>query len=189
MSASPKGPSALFRAFAAASRRRALQFAAAQGGSTAIEFAFTVPIFITLAIGILYVGLTYLAKQHLETVAENAAYNVMVNNTSTTGTTQAAFQTYICGNLSGIFDCSKVMVDLRAQSAMGGTPYPTFTYDVNGNVTNSWAYQPVAVPTVMILRVMYPWPAISLPFGVSFGNMGNGSMLIMSCQVFETETP
>ena len=170
----------------ARARRRAREFAAANGASTAVEFAFTAPIFIVLSIGILYVGVTYMAKQYLESVAESAAYNVMINNTASTGATQAAFQSYICNSLTSFFNCSQVMVDLEPQGSVG-SPYPTFTYDASGNVTNTWTYNAPAPGVVEELRVMYPWPTISLPFGITFADMSNGAMLIMSVQVFVVE--
>ena len=172
--------------FPSGARRRAREFAASTSASTAVEFAYTAPIFIVLALGILYVGITYMAKQYLETVAESAAYNVMINNTSATGTTQAAFKTYICNSLTSFFTCANVMVDLQPQANVSN-PYPTFTYDSKGNVTNTFAYQQPAPEVVEELRVMYPWPTISLPFGVNFSNMANGNMLIMSVQVFSVE--
>jgi Flp pilus assembly protein TadG len=166
--------------------RRAREFAAANGASTAVEFAFTAPIFLLLSIGILYVGVTYMAKQYLESVAESAAYNVMVNNTSSTGSTQAAFQSYICSSLTSLFSCSQVMVDLEPEANVSN-PYPTFTYNAAGNVTNTWNYVAPAPGVVEELRVMYPWPAISLPFGITFADMNGTSLLIMSVQVFVVE--
>ena len=171
--------------------RKGRAFARATGASVAIEFAFTVPLFITLSIGILYVGLTFLAMQHLETIAENAAYQVMVNNKATgtgVGTTQADLQNYVCNNLSGIFGCSKVFVDLQAQNN-ASSPYPQLNFDASNNVTNTWVYTPPATGAIMRLSVFYLWPAISLPFGVNFGNQPDGSLLIMSVQVFKVEPP
>ena len=84
----------LFKRLAERAARKGRAFARASAASVAIEFAFTVPIFITLSIGILYLGITFFAIQHLETVAENAAYQVMVNNTATgtgVGTTQTEY--------------------------------------------------------------------------------------------------
>ena len=68
-----------------------------------------------------------------------------------------------------------------------GNPYPTFTYDASGNITNTWNYAQPAPGVVEELRVMYPWPTISLPFGISFSDMANGNLLIMSVQVFAVE--
>jgi Flp pilus assembly protein TadG len=119
------------KSFARRSRRCLDEFAVATSAAAAIEFAYTVPIFIVLSMGILYIGVTFLAKQHLETVAENVAYQVMINSSSTTGLTQAQFQTYVCNNLSGLFDCSKVMVDMQLASGVT-SPYPTFTYNAQG---------------------------------------------------------
>jgi hypothetical protein len=39
----------------------------------------------------------------------------------------------------------------------------------------------------MLLVVMYPWPVYGGPLGLNFSNMGNGTMLMTSTQVFRIE--
>ena len=40
----------------------------------------------------------------------------------------------------------------------------------------------------MMLVVMYQWPVIGMPsMGFNFSNMGNGTFLLVSTQVFQVE--
>ena len=170
-------------------KRTLAAFATDTGASTAIEFAFTVPIFITLSIGILWVGITYLAREHLETIAENVAYQLEVQNPALTGgLTQAQFQQYICNNLSGIFDCNKVLVDYELASSTYN-PYPNLTFS-NGvpQYTGNYTSPTAGTGGTWTLTVMYLWPTIQLPFGLSFGDQADGSLLLMSVQVFTVDT-
>jgi len=171
-------------------QRRLCDFAAAKGANVAIEFAFTVPIFISLAIGILYVGVTYLAKEHLETIAENVAYQIEVQNPAVQNLTQAQFQNYICNNLSGVFDCTKVLIDLVSTPTPSYDPYSKMT-TVNGVPTWGGSYTTMTSTQLgtWTLSLMYLWPTIKLPFGINFGNQADGSLLIMSVQVFAVEHP
>lgn len=171
-------------------RRRFYDFAAANGANTAIEFAFTVPIFIALAIGILYVGVTYLAKEHLETIAENVAYQIEIQNPAVQNLTRTQFQNYICNNLSGVFDCTKVFIDLAYTPTPTYDPYSKMT-TVNGVPTFNGAYTTMTSGQTgnWTLSLMYLWPTIKLPFGINFGNQADGSLLIMSVQVFAIEHP
>ena len=170
-------------------QRRLCDFAAANGANVAIEFAFTVPLFITLAIGILYVGVTYLAKEHLETIAENIAYQIEIQNPALQNLTQTQFQNYICNNLSGVFDCTKVLIDLEPTTSTYN-PYSKMT-TVNGVPTWGGSYTSMNSTQLgnWTLSVMYLWPTIQLPFGINFGDQADGSLLIMSVQVFAVEHP
>ena len=60
-------------------------------------------------------------------------------------------------------------------------------FDVNGNLTNPTPYQLQDAPAKMMLVVMYQWPTIAGPLGVSFGSLGNGNFLLVSTQVFQVE--
>ena len=39
-----------------------------------------------------------------------------------------------------------------------------------------------------VLQVLYQWPVLGLPLGVNFANLGNGTYLMMSTQVFRVES-
>ena len=85
------------------------------------------------------------------------------------------------------------MIDLESQALSVGssdalivTP-PALTYDANGAVTNSWAYQPGTAGQLEILRVMVQWPVYIGPLGMAFGDLANGTLFLSSTQVFQNE--
>ena len=48
-------------------------------------------------------------------------------------------------------------------------------------------YQQPTPGQIGVLQVMYQWPVIGLPLGWNFANLGNGTYLMMSTQVFRVE--
>ena len=65
------------------------------------------------------------------------------------------------------------------------TAAPTFNSD--GTLKNSLPYQQPTPGQIGVLQVMYQWPVLGLPLGVNFANLGNGTYLMMSTQVFRVE--
>jgi len=111
-------------------------------------------------------------------------------NTGNATADAATFQTAVCNDLSGLFSCSGVMIDLEPATSYTSinTSTPTLTYNSSGAVTNSWVYNPGTTGTLMVLKVMYLWPTIGLPLSVSFGDQPNGDLLLISVQVFKNES-
>jgi len=162
--------------------------------TTAVEFALVAPLVIALILGAMQIAVIYLAQAELENAAEQAARLVLTNQAPASGSAgQASFQSAVCGYLPALFTCSGVMVDLEAQSvsaessdALVMTP-PTLTYGSNGQVTNSWNYEPGSPGQLEILRVMYQWPVVAGPLGLVFSDLANGTLLMVSTQVFQNE--
>jgi Flp pilus assembly protein TadG len=159
-------------------------------GSSAVEFALVFPIFIAIVLATLQAGTIFLVKAFFESGAEQAARIVLTNQTGTL--TAAQFQTEICNQLTALFNCSQVTVELQ--------PMPTGTtslssllpkFDSHGNVvgapTVDVGSNAAAPETDMLLVIMYPWPVYGGPLGLNFSNMGSGRMLMTSTQVFRTE--
>jgi Flp pilus assembly protein TadG len=170
--------------------RSARNLAGDEAGSPAVEFALVFPIFIGVVLATLQAGSIFLVKAFFESGAEQAARVVLTNQTSSL--TAAQFKTEICDQLTALFNCGQVTVDLQPMP-VGTTNVSALlpTFDSQGN--------PVGTPTVdvganaaaactdMLLVVMYPWPVYGGPLGLNFSNMGNGKMLMTSTQVFRTE--
>ena len=161
-----------------------------EGGSPAVEFALVFPIFIAVVLATLQAGTIFLVKAFFESGAEQAARVVLTNQVGSL--TAAQFQTEICNQLTALFNCGEITVELEpmppgttnlsamlptfdAQGKVVGAP----TVDVGANAT--------AACTDMLLVVMYPWPVYGGPLGLNFSNMGNGKMLMTSTQVFRIE--
>jgi Flp pilus assembly protein TadG len=178
------------RRFFAGVSRVARKLAGDEAGSPAVEFALVFPIFIGVVLATLQAGSIFLAKAFFESGAETAARVVLTNQTSSL--TAAQFKTEICNQLTALFNCGQVTVELEPMptgTTNIGTLLPTF--DSHGNLVGT---PPVdvganagAAGTDMLLVVMYPWPVYGGPLGLNFSNMGSGKMLMTSTQVFRIE--
>jgi Flp pilus assembly protein TadG len=146
--------------------------------------------FIGVVLATMQAGSIFLVKAYFESSAEQAARIVLTNQTG--GLTAAQFQAEICNQLTALFNCGQVVVELEpvpAGTTNLMTQLPTFdsrgnlvgtpTVDVGANAASSG--------TDMVLVVMYPWPVYGGPLGLNFSNLGNGKMLMTSTQVFRTE--
>jgi Flp pilus assembly protein TadG len=161
-----------------------------RAATTAIEFAMVSPIVLAVALATLQAGSIFLAKAYFESGAEAAARIVLTNQTS--ALTAAQFQTEVCNQLTVLFNCSKVIVELQPLPA-GTTNLSSFlpTFDSSGRLQGTPAIDVGATAgtpgTDMLLVVMYPWPVYGGPLGLNFSNLGSGQMLLTSTQIFRIE--
>jgi Flp pilus assembly protein TadG len=176
--------------FFATVSRLARRLAGDEAGSPAVEFALVFPIFVGVVLATLQAGSIFLVKAFFESGAEAAARVVLTNQTG--ALTAAQFQTEICNQLTGLFTCGELTVELEPMPA-GTTNISALlpTFDSKGNVvgtpTVDVGANAGAAGTDMLLVVMYPWPVYGGPLGLNFSNMGNGKMLMTSTQVFRIE--
>jgi hypothetical protein len=176
--------------FFAKLHRLGRRLASDEAGSPAVEFALVFPIFIAVVLATLQAGTIFLVKAFFESSAEEAARVVLTNQTG--ALTPAQFKAEICNQLTGLFDCSELVIELEPLPP-GATNLKTLlpTFDAHGNVvgapTVDVGSNAPASGTDMLLVVMYPWPVYGSPLGLNFSNMGNGKMLMTSTQVFRTE--
>jgi Flp pilus assembly protein TadG len=161
-----------------------------EAGSPAVEFALVSPIFIAVVLATLQAGSIFLVRAFFESGAEEAARVVLTNQTGTL--TAAQFHTEICNQLTALFNCGHVTVELEPVPA-GTTSISALlpTFDSSGNFvgapTVDVGASAGAAGTDMLLVVMYPWPVYGGPLGLNFSNMGSGKMLMTSTQVFRIE--
>lgn len=161
-------------------------FARNKQGSAAIEFAMVATPFLAMLLAGLQIFLLAFAQQNLETAAEAAGRLVLTGNASALN--QSQFKTAVCQQLSSLFSCNNLMVDVETAASFSGasTSTPTITYDQYGNVSNTWNYTSGSPGSVMVLRLMYLWPMFNLP-GLSLVNQNNGTHLMMATSVFKNE--
>jgi Flp pilus assembly protein TadG len=176
--------------FFASVRRSARKLTGDEAGSPAVEFALVFPIFIGIVLATLQAGSIFLVKAFFESGAETAARIVLTNQTSSL--TAAQFQTEICNQLTALFNCGQLTVELEpmpAGTTNVGALLPTFDSQGNlvGTPTVDVGANAGAAGTDMLLVVMYPWPVYGGPLGLNFSNLGNGAMLMTSTQVFRIE--
>jgi Flp pilus assembly protein TadG len=176
--------------FCAGANRQVRKLAGDESASPAVEFALVFPIFIAIVLATLQAGTIFLAKAYFESGAEEAARIVLTNQADSL--TVAQFQTAVCDQLTALFNCSEVVVELEPVPA-GATSLSSLlpTFDSHGNVVGAPTVDVGANSAVsgtdMLLVMMYPWPVYGGPLGLNFSNMGNGKMLMTSTQVFRIE--
>ena len=143
------------------------------------------PIFIVVIYATVQCAIIYICNAYLETAAEEAARSVLTNQATSLSSSQ--FQAAVCADMPAIFNCVSVMVGLEPASSNCsiGTAAPTF--NANGTLKNSLPYQQPLPGQIGVLQVLYQWPVLGLPLGWNFANLGNGTYLMMSTQVFMVE--
>jgi Flp pilus assembly protein TadG len=167
-----------------AGRRAAAAFLDREDGGPAAEFALVAPIFIVIIYATIQCAIIYIASSFLETGTETTARQVLTNQSTNLSTAQ--FKQAVCNNLPALFNCGSLMIGIQpANSSTITTTAPTFNSD--GSLANTMPYQQPQPGQIGVLQVVYQWPVIGLPLGWNFANLGNGTYLMMSTQVFRVE--
>lgn len=170
-------------------RRRWRAFLADRNGATAVEFALIAPAFIALLVALIQTFLVFFAQQLLEQVVNQSSRAILTGQAQAASMTQAQFATAVCSNVVILFDCSKMMIDVRVAGSWSSanTGAPALTFDGSGNVTNVWQFNPGNQGDIVVVRVMYQWPVFLGPLGFNLANQSNGKRLIMSSTAFMNE--
>ena len=102
---------------------------------------------------------------------------------------QTQFNHWVCQNIYALFNCYNLMVNVQTYPTFSAasTSAPTLTYSAQGQVTNSWSYNPGGPGDIVVLQVMYQWPVFLGPLGFNLSTLGNGDRLLMSTAVFKNE--
>jgi Flp pilus assembly protein TadG len=168
---------------------RLLRLGRDERAATAVEFALLITPLITLILASLQLSLIFYAGQALQTAAVLSGRTLMTGATQDAGDTQAQYHQVVCNNAPILFTCGNIMVDVQSAASYSGistTPL-TLTYDIHGNVTNTWSYSPGKPGDIVILRVMYNWPVVAGPLMVGMANQPNGDHLLVATSVFKNE--
>jgi Flp pilus assembly protein TadG len=122
--------------FFAGVSRLARKLAVDEAGSPAVEFALVSPIFIGVVLATLQAASIFLVKAFFESGAEQAARVVLTNQTSSL--TASQFQTEICNQLTALFNCGQITVELEPMPA-GTTNVSALlpTFDSKGNLVGT----------------------------------------------------
>ena len=166
---------------------RAARLRDCERGATAIEFAFVSPMVIAILLAIAQISVAYIAQSYLEAVTESAMRVVLTNQSYTM--TQNDFNTAVCAKVTALFDCNKLVVNLTpiTASSPAGVTSSLPTFDTSGNLSNPTSFNPGSTNDKMLLIIMYQWPVIGGPLGLTLANMGNGTRLLVSTEVFYKE--
>jgi Flp pilus assembly protein TadG len=160
------------------------QFFRREDGHTAIEFAIVGSPFLLLAVAMLHGAVIFLASQILEIGAAEAARLILTGQAQNEGMTKSTFANAVCTKVPALFNCNKLMIDVQTANsfASANVSAPGLTYK-EGQVTNTWQYNPGNPGDIVVVRVMYLWPLAGL-----FATPGaNGDRLMMATAAFKNE--
>lgn len=157
------------------SGRRLRRFRRDERAATAVEFAIIAVPFLAVLMAIFESTFVLFNAEVVDAVAANVSRQLMTGQIQSNGQTCAqqkvAFQNMICPTsgarpstaLPSNFDCSKVIIDVRASNAVNNFDVSNNLYMNPGNAQ----FTPAAQGQNNIIRIIYPLPAI-LP--VIWGN-------------------
>jgi Flp pilus assembly protein TadG len=170
-------------------RRRLLRsFGFERKGATAVEFAIIAPIFIGLLISVLETGLYFFAQFALQAAAVQAGRLFLTGQAQTQALSAAQLVGEVCP--PALFTCSNMMVDVENYTSCfypPNTSMPTLTFNAQGQVTNTWNYNPGTDGQIVIVRLMYQWPVVAGPLSLIVPNYSNGTSLIMGIAAIRVE--
>jgi Flp pilus assembly protein TadG len=170
-------------------REAAKDFLRSRAGVSGVEFAFLALPFFAIIFVTLQSAILLMAQEELETAVEKSARLVLTGQVLNNGMTQSQFASNVCGNLPALFNCNNLMVNMQtADTFADASPAaPTLTYGSNGQVSNTWSFQPGNPGSVVVLQVMYQWPVFGNLLGFNLSNLPNGKHLLIATSVFKNE--
>jgi Flp pilus assembly protein TadG len=181
-------------------------FASNEAGA-AIEFALVAPALFALILATLQLVLVFLVQAGLETACEGSARYVTTGQAQAsfkgttnaqgvvTATPQQQFNAYVCSQLPMFMGCGYLFADVTSASDYSTVSLaePTWTYDINGNVSNKFLYSPGTQNQIVVVRLYYFWPVISLlGFNITttIDTVNNNTMfdVVLATSVAKTES-
>ena len=166
-----------------------MRFVCTRRGTTAVEFALIAPPFLATLIAILEVAIFLFAQQVLQNAAVEAGRLFMTGQAQSGNTSLSQFESDVCPMISALFKCSSLMVNVQsyANFSSANASAPILTFNGQGQVTNSWSYDPGTPGEVMVVQLIYQWPIVSGPLGYVLSSLGNGNTEMMGVSAFRVE--
>jgi len=173
----------------ATKRRRCRAFVADQTGATSVEFALIGAPFIALLVALIQPCRVFFAQQLLETGVTQSSRMILTGQAQGQNLTQSQFAQVVCSNVVILFNCGNLMIDVQVAGSWttANAGAPSLTFNAQGNVTNSWQFNPGNQGDIVVVRVMYQWPVFLGPLGFNLANLSNGNRLIMASTAFKNE--
>ncbi|MBR0797798.1 pilus assembly protein [Bradyrhizobium jicamae] len=164
-------------------------------GSAAVEFALVAPLFFGLLFAIIETSMIFFAGQVLETVTQDSARAIMTGQAQSgavtgcsTPCTQAQFKTYVCSQISALFDCANgIYIDVRSYSQFASVNLAT-PIDASGNfLAANMQYSLGNAGDIVVVRLFYQWPLFVTGLGFNAANLNNSKRLLTATAAFKNE--
>ena len=142
-----------------------------------------------LLVGIIQTFLVFFAGQLLQTVVGQSSRLILTGQVQAANLTQSQFAAKVCAQVAILFNCNNLMIDVETYSSFAGAniSLPSLSFNWQGQVGNTWKYNPGTAGQIVVVRVMYQWPVFLGPLGFSLSNLPNGNRLIMASSAFQNE--
>lgn len=176
-SAAPKANGSIFRRFGRNSR-----------ASAAVEFALVAPVFFALLFAIVETALMFFAGQVLETVAQDAARQILTGQTQAKGYTSAQFTTnVVCAQPQPLFNCSSIGIDVESDPSQFSNltianPVTNGSYD-----PSKLKFDPGVSCSVVTVTLFYQWPLFVTRLGYNISNLNGNVRLLSATAAFRNE--
>jgi Flp pilus assembly protein TadG len=154
-----------------------------------VEFAMLAAPLIALLLASTQTAIIFFFDEALQSATQKAGRQLMTGSAQNANLTPTQFKAAVCAYLPGMFDCSKLMVDVQSATSFPNinTGAMSLTYNAQHQVTTSFSYSPGGPGDIVIMRVMYSWPVVGGPLGLNLSNQPDGSHLMLATAVFKNE--
>ena len=145
--------------------------------------------FFAVLFAIVEVTLVYFANQILEASTQDSGRQIFTHQAQDSGKTSNDFRTNLCGRVSFLMDCTKLVIDVESYPA-GTAITPYVPFNSQGAFDTSKAqYNPPAAGSsnIVLVRTFYQWPLFFTRFGFNLSNLGEGTRLIAATAAFRVE--
>jgi Flp pilus assembly protein TadG len=158
-------------------------------GATAVEFSLLALPFVVMIIGTIEIALMFTTQSLLDASTSTAARLIRTGQIqqSDAGDQEQLFRDTLCDFASILIPCGEIQFQVDNLDSFGdadGAPPPTF--DEDGNLQNQ-GFSPGGVSDVVLIRVAYKYSIITPLMQFVLTNRGDGSRLMMSTIVLQTE--
>jgi Flp pilus assembly protein TadG len=162
------------------------RFWRSQSGGAAIDFALVMLPFLAVLMAIIESAIVLFAGQVLQTATSNSARLIMTGQTQNAGTTASQFKSAVCANLTVMFNCGAINIDVRSFSNFSAVSVPGAT-NSNGTLANNYVFQPGNPGDVVIVRLIYQWPIYAAGLGIGLVNSANNTNTLVATAAFRNE--
>lgn len=160
------------------------RFARNRRGSAAVQFALVAPMFFAMLFAIVETCLVFFAGQVLETGTQDAARLIFTGQAKDQGAAaaqQAYFKTKVCEELSVLFECNKLAIEVKAYPSFSSVPAIADPISTNPDGSKSCnetsSYQASVSGSIVVVRVFYEWPLFVTSLGYNISSCGNKRLL------------
>ncbi len=168
--------------------RNISQFCKRDDGATAIEFAFVAVPFVILMMAIVEISLFFAASSLIEGATSSAARLIKTGQLQQMedADPQEAFETALCDHASIFARCENLQFEVVQLDGFSDAANYQPEYDEDGNLVSN-GFSTGGVNDIILVRTIYRYPLVLPFFQQVFSDGANGTRLIMSTVVFQTE--